>query len=210
GKARLTVNSITLTGANAGDFTQTNNCGASLAAGATCLVQVMFKPSAPGTRTTVLNIKDNATGSPQKVTFSGTATASAPAVSLSATSLTFGNYAVGATGGPENLFVTNSGSSPLTITSIALTGTNASDFTQTNNCGGALATGANCLVQVMFKPSAAGTRTTTLSIADNATGSPQKVTFSGTATAGAPAVSLSATSLYFGYNAVGTTGGPEN
>ena len=210
GKARLTISSIALTGGNAGDFTQTNNCRASLAAGANCFIQVMFKPTAPGTRTTVLNIKDNATGSPQKVTFSGTATASAPAVSLSATSLTFGNYAVGATALPQNLFVTNFGNAPLAFTSIALTGNNASDFVQTNNCGGSLAAGANCLVQVIFKPFAAGSRTTTLSIADNATGSPQKVALSGTATAGAPTVSLSAASLYFGYYAAGTTGGPEN
>jgi fibronectin type 3 domain-containing protein len=72
GKVRLTITSITLTGANAADFAQTNNCGVSLAPGANCLVQVTFKPSAPGTRTTVLNIKDNATGSPQTVSLSGT------------------------------------------------------------------------------------------------------------------------------------------
>jgi hypothetical protein len=207
GSMTLTITSITLTGVNAGDFSQKNNCGKSLAPGAGCLVQVMFMPSAPGTRTTTLNITDNATGSPQKVTFSGTATAATPGVSLSSTSLYFGYFNVGATGGPENLFVTNSGNGPLTITSLILSGTNASNFAQTNNCSGSLAAGATCMVQVTFKPSVAGTLTTTLNIADNATGSPQAVIFSGTATAtpAAPATGLSPSSLTFASQTVGAT-----
>ncbi len=142
--------------------------------------------------------------------------ASVPAVSLSSTSLYFGYYAVGSSSSPENLFVTNSGKVAMTVTSVTLAGTNPKDFIETNNCVRSLAAGAQCLVQVVFKPTATGTRSTILSIADNATGSPQKVTFSGTATAApaapatAPAVTLSSTSLYFGNFTVGTKGGPEN
>ena len=206
GTAPLTITSIILTGGNASDFSQTNNCGGSLAVGATCQVQVTFTPSSPGTRTTTLNITDNSTGSPQTVIFSGTATAAvSPVVSLSATSLYFGYFNVGTTGGPENLSVANTGNAPLTITSIILAGGNASDFSQSNNCGSSLAAGATCMVQVIFKPSAPGTRTTTLNITDNAAGSPQAVIFSGTATGTPPVVSLSATSLTFATQALGAS-----
>lgn len=205
GTATLTITSIALKGGNSSDFSESNNCGKSLAAKANCLVQVTFKPTAAGTRTTTLDLSDSAMNSPQKVTIRGSATTVTATVSLSATSFSFGTYVVGTTAGPESLSVTNSGTTTLSITSVTFSGGNSGDFTQTNNCGVSLAVGANCLVQVMFTPSAAGTRTTTLYVADNATGSPQQVTFSGSATAATAAASLSATLLSFGNESVGTT-----
>ena len=204
GTTTLTITSITLAGGNSSDFSQTNGCGKSLAAKTNCLVQIKFKPSAAGTRTTTLYLTDNASGSPQRVTLSGKGKAATAMVSLSATSLSFGSYAIGTTSGSANVVVTNSGSTSVSITSITLTDGNFGDFSQTNNCGTSLAIGANCLVQVMFKPSVAGTRATTLNVADNATGSPQHVTLSGTAT-GTAVVNLSASSLTFPAQAAGTT-----
>ena len=61
-----------------------------------------------------------------------------------------------------------------------LTGSNASVFAQTNNCGTMLATGATCTSNVTF--AAAGSVTAFLSIADNATGSPLKLMLNGTGT----------------------------
>jgi hypothetical protein len=72
GNASLTINSLGVTGANAGDFfTSNNTCGSSVAAGANCTISVSFKPSASGSRGAALSLTDNAYGSPQTVSLSG-------------------------------------------------------------------------------------------------------------------------------------------
>jgi HYDIN/CFA65/VesB family protein len=69
GDAPLTITSIAITG----DFTQTNNCPASLAAGSSCSVQVSFTPTATGSRTGTLVVNDDDLSSPQQSTsLSGT------------------------------------------------------------------------------------------------------------------------------------------
>ncbi|HXH48429.1 MAG TPA: SBBP repeat-containing protein, partial [Terriglobia bacterium] len=100
----------------------------------------------------------------------------APAASLSTTSLTFGSQTVNITSSPQTVSLSNSGTAPLLISSITTSG----DFAQTNNCGNALAAGSTCSINVTFTPTAGGTRTGTLTVADNATGSPQTVGLTGT------------------------------
>jgi len=68
----LSFSSITLTGANPGDFTKTTTCVSSLAMNGTCTVAVRFVPSATGSRTATLSISDSDPTSPQLVTLSGT------------------------------------------------------------------------------------------------------------------------------------------
>jgi hypothetical protein len=77
----------------------------------------------------------------------------------------------------------NTGNAALTLSSLALTGTNAGDFAQTNNCGSSIAAGANCTISVTFTPTASGTRTAAVTLTDNATGSPRTVCLTGTGTA---------------------------
>jgi hypothetical protein len=74
GATALNFTAITVVGANAGDFTQTNTCGTIVAAGASCTISVIFKPTATGTRTAAVSISDNGGGSPQKITLAGTGT----------------------------------------------------------------------------------------------------------------------------------------
>jgi hypothetical protein len=205
GSATLTITSIALTGINSSDFAQTNTCGTSVSAGATCTISVTFRPMAAGSRTASVSITDNATGSPHSVGLTGTGVSSAPAVSLSPTSLAFGNQTVGTTSTARAVTLTNTGSATLTITSIALTGTNSGDFAQTNTCGTSVGAGAKCTISVTFKPTAAGSRTASVSTTDNATGSPHTISLAGTGVAAAAAVSLSPTSLAFGNQTVGTT-----
>jgi hypothetical protein len=150
-----------------------------VAAGANCTISVKFTPSAAGSRSADLAITDNATGSPQSVSLSGTGISIGANVSPS--SLLFGNQSVGATSTAQAVTLTNSGNAALSVTSIAVFGVNASDFTQNNNCGSSVAASAKCSIVVLFTPSALGTRTAALSISDNATGSPQSVSLSGTA-----------------------------
>ena len=127
-----------------------------------------------------LSITDNASGSPQTVSLSGTGTA--PLVSLSPTSLAFGNQPADMTSSAQTVTLSNTGNAALSITSLALTGTNASDFAQTNTCGSSVAASANCAISVRFTPSASGSRTASVSISDNASGSPQTVSLSGAGT----------------------------
>lgn len=103
-----------------------------------------------------------------------------PVASVSPTSLTFGVEVVGTTSQSLPITVTNSGSATLNITAIAAT----ANFGQSNNCGASLAAGAKCTISVTFTPSASGTLSGTVSVTDNAGGSPQTVALSGTGTAG--------------------------
>lgn len=72
GSAILDVTGISLTGANPGDFSQTNTCNAFVAPGNSCAISVMFSPQATGARSATLTITDNTSDSPQTVSLSGT------------------------------------------------------------------------------------------------------------------------------------------
>jgi parallel beta-helix repeat protein len=101
-------------------------------------------------------------------------------VSLSPNSLTFASQSVNTSSAPQTVNLTNSGNTTLSITSISIAGTNAGDFAQSNTCGASVAgSGGSCTISVTFTPSAAGTRTGTLTITDNANSSPQTVSLTG-------------------------------
>jgi hypothetical protein len=111
----------------------------------------------------------------------------APVASLSTTSLTFSQQNVGSTSAAQSVTLTNTGNATLSITSIGLAGTNSGDFSQTNTCGSSVVAGANCSISVNFTPTAAGSRSASVSITDNASGSPQTISLSGTGVPGTPA-----------------------
>jgi hypothetical protein len=71
GTTALTITGIAITGAAAGDFSQTHTCGASLGVGASCTINVQFKPTVTGNRSAAVRVTDNAAGSPQQVPVSG-------------------------------------------------------------------------------------------------------------------------------------------
>ena len=87
-----------------------------------------------------------------------------PALNLtfSPTSRAFGSQNVGTSSSPQAFVATNVGSGSFPFASIAMTGTNAGDFSQTNTCPGSLATGANCSINVTFTPTASGFRGATV------------------------------------------------
>ena len=181
GTATLLISSIAVTGTNRGDFTQTNTCGASIAAGARCTIMVTFTPVRAGSRSASLSITDNAPGSPQTVSLSGTGTG--PAVTFTPKNLNFGVQTIGTTSGIKGITLLNTGNSALTITSIGISGLNAGDFSQSNNCPlspSTLAADQSCLIGVTFDPTAGGTRRASVVVTDNASGSPQGVPLTGT------------------------------
>jgi hypothetical protein len=191
GTGALSFTSIALANSS-GDFIETTTCPLSplsLAAPASCSISVSFKPVAAGTRTATISIADNATGSPQSVSLSGTGASvavGAPQVSLSPSSLTFSSQSLG-TSASQIVTLTDIGAGSLTGIGISLQGGNIGDFSQSNNCIASLVQFANCSITVTFTPTSAGTRSSSISIADNATGAPQSVVLSGTGSA-APAL----------------------
>jgi hypothetical protein len=128
----------------------------------------------------------------------------APIVTLSPATLTFGQENTGTTSPPQTVTLSNVGNASLSISNIAIGGTNSGDFAQTNNCGSSVAAGANCTISVTFTPAAVGSRSASLTITDNASDSPQTVSLTGTG-AQLPVVSLSPTSLAFGQVDVSST-----
>ncbi len=125
GGAALSVTSIAVSGTNASDFAQINDCGSTLGAGAECTISVTFTPAATGTFTANVTLSDGFYAT-QSAKLTGTGTA--PAASLSPSSLTFSSQAVGATSAAQALTLTNSGNAGLSVTGLALTGANASAF----------------------------------------------------------------------------------
>ncbi|HEX5410351.1 MAG TPA: SBBP repeat-containing protein [Terriglobia bacterium] len=190
GDSALTITSITISGNDAGDFAQTNDCGTTQPPGGKCTISVTFTPAASGTRTASISIVDSAPGSPHVVNLSGTGNPTG-ILSLSPTSLAFGNENVGSTSSAQSIQATNTGNAALTISSITASG----DYSETDNCTKAsLQPTTNCTIQVTFKPSVSGSSTGALTITDDAPGSPHEVLLTGNGVLADFSVSTSAPS----------------
>ena len=184
-----------------GDFTQTNNCPpGGLPGGTACTFSVSFTPTAAGPRSGSLSVSGN--GSNLAVALSGSG-ATPPSVTLSPVSLAFPNQVIGTVSSPMPVSLTNTGGATLSIQGITVTGS----FLQTNNCPAGLTAGASCTVNVTFAPSAAGNQTGTLSVSDNASGSPQTVSVSGVGTT-LPVATVSPVNLAFPNQIIGTVSSP--
>jgi hypothetical protein len=199
GNGALTVNSINVTGANYLDFSEANNCGTSVPVGGSCQITVTFTPSGTGNESASVSITDNAPNSPQSLPLRGHGVL--PAVTFSPTNLTFPTQVVFTTSPAQKVTLTNTGLGILKITKGGLSG----QFVVTTNCGGTVAAGASCTINVTFKPKAKGTQTGDVSVTDNAPGSPQKLPSTGTGTY----VQLSPASVNFGNQPINTTSNPK-
>ncbi|HET6217415.1 MAG TPA: FG-GAP-like repeat-containing protein [Acidobacteriaceae bacterium] len=179
GNSGLNISGISVTGTDSADFTQTNHCGASLAPGGSCTINVTFTPTIGGSRTASLSISGTEPGSPLSVELAGTAIG--PSANLSPTTLTFASQVVGTTSTAQTATLTNSGNAPLNIAGISASG----EFAQTNTCGTSLAIGSSCQISVTFVPSAAGNASGTITVAQSGGGSPQTIALSGVGVAAA-------------------------
>ena len=119
-----------------------------------------------------------------------------PVVSITPTSLAFGNQLINVASAAKVITMTNAGSGTLTLVSIVASGTNAADFSQTNNCTNLLG-GASCTINVKFTPAATGARTGTYTITTNDPANPT-VAISMTGTGARQVMTLSPASLAFG------------
>jgi hypothetical protein len=217
GTATLNITSITLTGTDPTQFTlgaptTGTACplGASaLTAGSNCKVGVKFAPTTTGAKSANVSVADDATGSPQTVPLTGTGTA--PAVTFAPTNVAFGNQPTGTSSATTDVTITNSGTGTLNITSITLTGTDPTQFTLGAPTTGtacplgasALSAGSNCKVGAKFAPTTTGAKSANVSVADDATGSPQTVPLTGTGTTAT--ITLAPSPVNFANQRKGTT-----
>ena len=175
GSVTVSITSI----ATSGPYSQTNNCGTSLAANASCTINVVFTPTKSGTQTGTLTVTDNAPNSPQTAALSGVGTV----VSFSPTALNFGNQTVKTSSPPQAVTMTNNGTAAITITKISITGSRVTSFSETNNCPispSTLAAGASCTISATFTPQLKGALNANITVLDTGGGSPQNVPMSGT------------------------------
>ncbi len=182
GGSSLKVSAFAVTG----DFAQSNNC-ATVAAGATCTVNVTFRPtgaSAPGGRTGTLVFHTN---DPQHPSFTVALSGTGTAMSVSPAALLFGT-----TVSVQTVTVQNLGTTNLTRLRFAVSGANAADFSVASptfgGCTATLAGRRSCSVSVRFAPTASGVRTAALTVSSSDLAGPQSVSLTGGVT---PAVTVS-------------------
>lgn len=173
----LTTNGETVTFLNGGASIGTG----ALSAGVATLNVTSLPSGTDSITATYPGDSDFAPAAAKAISIVVAAPAPAPAATLSPESLTFASQAVGSTSAAQIVTLTNSGAEPLAISSISALG----DFVESQSCGTSLAAGAHCPISVTFKPTQSGSRTGTLTVTDNASGSPQTAALNGTGS-GAP------------------------
>jgi hypothetical protein len=138
--------------------------------------------------------------------------APAPSVSISPRNVTFGPQDIHVASPPQTVTVTNTGAAELSISTTAIAGTDAGDFAQSaDTCSGnALAPAGSCTVSVTFAPSAAETRSASLTFRDNAPDSPQSLTLTGWGGSAVPVASLSPSNLAFGIDPLFNESAPQS
>jgi hypothetical protein len=211
GSAALTLSQVKFTGPDAPSFAispSNTTCptgGGTVAIGSVCIIEIDFAPQTSGSKSATVNFIDNAAGSPQAIALS--AMAIAPTLQISPTALNFAQQSVGTASPSQPITLSNSGTSPVTINGFSVNGANAGDFTENGNCSSVLGVRRNLSeITVIFKPIAAGNRSASISIADNAAGNPHSVALTGAATQ--TTVSLSPLSISFTNQLVGTASQP--
>ena len=184
GTAPLVISTVHLNGPDAADFSQGTECPISpnyLPPGGSCTTYVAFTPDSPGPKSATLAFGDNAPDGPQNVSLTGNGIL-AGELSVSPSSLTFGDQLVGTRSDARGLTLTNTGQGPVAISTFQIMGPGAADFAQGADCPispDVLAPGASCTEYVSFGPDSGGAKTANLMIGDNAPDSPQTVALSG-------------------------------
>jgi Abnormal spindle-like microcephaly-assoc'd, ASPM-SPD-2-Hydin len=163
GNATLNISSVATTG----DFAvQSNTCGPHVLAGGNCAITLGFTPTAKGSRTGILQLTDNAADNPQRVTLTGMGMS----IALSPSALNFGTEPVGQTSAPQTVTVSNVSNASVNLTGFSI-GVIPADYTiSANACGGSLAAGTNCSLNVSFNPTKTGVRNAKLNVANNGGG----------------------------------------
>jgi hypothetical protein len=179
GNSDLDVTNINISGSAASEFSKSDDCPASLTASSTCTITVLFTPSAEGSESATLSLTDNAADSPQSVELTGSG--GVPKAALSPASFDFGNTTIVGKTSQHDFTLTNSGSAPLAITSVTITGSNANSFSVNPACGSSVNASGSGAMTVSFVPSSAGAASAQLTVVDSAGTQTASLTGTGTA-----------------------------
>ncbi len=201
-KQTLTIDAApSLGGANPAQFQLAaggNPCvvGMAMNPTATCSVSAVFVPQAAGSFQSEIDVSYHFSGNAEQelvVPLTGSASVALSSSVSVVSSVNFGSQLAESAGTPQPITVTNSATGPnagpLTFTGVSVKGPSSGDFDITSNTctSGSTPPGSTCTVQIAFRPLQASTcgtgstRNATLSLNDNAQGSPQSVALTGTA-----------------------------
>ena len=188
GNATLSISSFGFFGTDPRSFSETNNCGSSLAAGGSCSIAITCTPSAAGALSGNLGANFPSPEPQLSSALSCTGVSStgpaAPAAALTPASQDFGSVTAGGSSAAKTFTLTNSGTATLPVASIAVNGANASSFKiGANGCGSMLAAGASCAISISFNPAAAGNDAASLTVVDRVGTQISALTGTGTAAA---------------------------
>jgi hypothetical protein len=169
---------FSITGAVASNyFIAGTTCGALLANGSSCTVQVVFTPGATGAIAATLAVSSSTSGVvPVSVPLNGSGLLTA-GLTAGPAEITFPVVAVSLSSTAHPVTVTNSSS--YTISSVTLAAPAPFSITQ-NTCTGSLAAGTNCTASIVFQPSVAGFASGALTVASSSVAAPASVVLSGT------------------------------
>ena len=219
GTANLVLASISLGGSSVAEFrlepTSTCTAGSTLVPGASCRVNLTFRPTSTGAKAASLALTHNAAAGTTQVPLSGAATVPpAPSITVSPAAITFPATTAGGSSAVYAVTAANTGTAALIFSAISTSGVNANDFkiepTSTCSISASVAPGGSCRVDLTFKPTVLGALTASLVLAHNAPSAASSVALNGSATAApTPTIALSASALNFGPQEVGTQSGPQ-
>jgi sugar lactone lactonase YvrE len=191
----LTINNIS----TSTNFSEADNCPASMTNGTTCTMYVYFAPTASGSLNGTMTVNTNGFFSPTNTV---NLTGLGSAISLTGSPLSFGNVLVKTTSAAKTVTLKNNGTTAITMGAITLT--NATDYTiSANTCpasGATLAGGASCAISVTFGPKSTGAKRGAVVINDSDPATPQLIGLSGT---GNSNVTLAPNTITFAVTPVG-------
>ncbi len=172
GGSPLGINNISLTGADAGLFVETNDC-TTVDAGSSCQVEVTYLASGDATHSAGLVIASTDEDEPSiSVPLTGTSEVeTSPEISVNPMSVDFLRVAVGSAAS-RSVTVSNQGTQELNVTAIEVSGANASDFVASHDCG-MLQPEDTCSVDVTFTPPADGVYSAALNVQSDDPENPQ-------------------------------------
>jgi FtsP/CotA-like multicopper oxidase with cupredoxin domain len=184
GDAPLTINNVTRSGLNAGQFAHVSSCPPSLAPAASCTISVTFTPTTvnPLTKNATLNVVVAAPATNAAVSLTGMITT--PTFTVAPSPVAFGSQGVSAGVKQMTVTILNTSTTPLRINSVTRSG-GVTQFPQIVNVScpispATLAGGASCTVRASFNPTSAGLKTSTLNVNVAAPALSQSVPMSGT------------------------------
>ena len=225
GEGNLTISDIAIIGANAGDFSLigSNVClGQTIGPGSgpKCSFEVGFTSSVVGPEAAVVSVTDNAPGSPQILELIGGG--QGPLAQVSPATADFGSQPVSSTSQGLTITLTNAGNQALVVAGVTQGGPDVAQFSvsgggSVNNpfcqVGISLSSGNSCAVKVTFSPISTRAYHSEIDFIDNSgqvANAQQAVQLTGVGTATAPIVVLSASSLSFPNQTVGSASGPQS